>query len=79
LRIGESGEEEDEQGNALESLVASGGIEPLVNRVGSATGATGTDGDGFQAERERYVGIGRGAEKPGVDSKLGIDGADGGQ
>ena len=67
------------QGDALESLLASGGIEPLAEGVGSAAGASGAERDGLQAERERDVGVGGGALQLGVDAKMGIDGLDGRQ
>ena len=46
----EAGEEEEEKGEALECLLASGGIEPLVQGVGSATGASGAEGNRVEAE-----------------------------
>ena len=75
----ESGEKKNEQGETLERLLASGGLEPFVHGMGSAAGASGAKGDRLQTEGERDVGIGGGAEKLRLDSELGIDGADGGQ
>ena len=76
---GEPGEEEDEQGETLERLLASGRIEPLVKGVGSAAGAAGAEGNRLEAEGERDVGVGGGAQELRLDAKLRVDGADGGQ
>jgi len=71
----ESGEEQEKECDALESLLAPGGIEPLANRMGSAAGASGTEGDCLQAERERDVGVSGGTLELRWDSEVGIDGA----
>ncbi len=74
----ESGEEKDEQRKTLERLIASGRFEPLVKGVGSAAGTSAAEGNRFQTEGERDVGIGGGAQKLRLESELGVHGADGG-
>src|SRR6516165_11276693 len=49
------------QQNSLQAKVAARGIVPFVDGVRSAAGTAGADGDGLAAQRQRNVGVGRGA------------------
>ena len=75
--VGNPGECEAEQQNALETEIAAGRVIPLVNSVRPAAGAAGADGDRLAAERERNISVGGGALNAGSVAELRIDGANG--
>src|ERR1700733_10425470 len=69
--------EEHAQGqqHSLQTQFATLGLEPLGGGVGSAALAAGADGYRGEAQRQRDVGIGRGAIQVAADSQMRIDGA----
>ena len=78
-RADQAGEQQDEQDEPSECLLASGGVKPLVKRMGSATGASGTECDRLKAEGEWDVGIGGGTLELRLDSELFVHCEDSGQ
>src|SRR4029077_19750254 len=70
------GKAEHSQQNALESKLAPAAIEPFLQGVGSATGATTAYGDGLESERQRDVGVGGSALNLGRVSQLRVHRAD---
>ena len=72
---GLDGVEEGEE-DAAEGGFATGGVVPLLQRVDAAALASGANGDGGDAARERNVGVGGTEARFGAEGEVTIDGAE---
>ena len=73
---GLDGVEEGEE-DAAEGGFAAGGVVPLLQGVDAAALASGADGDGRDAARERNVGVGGAEAGFGAEGEVAVDGAEG--
>src|SRR6266446_6586084 len=65
--------------DSFQTQLAPGGVVPLAQGMSASGGASRADGDGFNAQGERNIGVGGGALEPRLVSQKSVGLAQGNQ